>query len=479
MPVKLKSTRLSSITVRLVITYFIVMLLTLILVSYYILNSMSGYMYREQKMNVTTMANVVSSFAPEYMSNDGEKMDERFSTFVKSIVGDAKMRVLILDRDSVVIFDSQNNHNVINKAQINPSVLTAVGGKSGYCEYYNDDKIMMLDAAAPIMRYGAVSGVVNVVYTTEDVAAFRTAAKNDIALLTFIVSLLVGIIIFIVANLMTKRIVNFTNTITSMSSDGILDEKLDISGNDEISRLAVAFNEMSDKVVNLEHKRVEFVSNASHELKTPLSSIKLMADSILQAPDIDMDYVREFLTDMNSEVDRLNRIVNKLLYITKMDTDSEKLEAGMDITPLGEILAGIEKNLMPIANRDEISLSVDAPDEVYVMANKDMLWQGIYNIVDNAIKYSNEFGKVSVSLRREGQKAVIAVSDNGVGISDADKEKIFERFYRVDKARSRDTGGTGLGLSIALAAIEFHGGRIDVDSEPNIGSTFTITLPCI
>ena len=134
---------------------------------------------------------------------------------------------------------------------------------------------------------------------------------------------------------------------------------------------------------------------------------------------------------------------------------------------------------MPIANRDEISLTVDAPEEVYVMANKDMLWQGIYNIVDNAIKYSNEFGKVNVSLRREGQKAIIAVSDNGVGISEADREKIFERFYRVDKARSRDTGGTGLGLSIALAAIEFHGGRIDVESEPNIGSTFTITVPCI
>ena len=203
MPVSFKSTRLSSITVRLVITYFIVMILTLILVSYYILNSMIGYMYREQKMNVTTMANVVSSFAPEYISADGDVMDARFNNFVKSIVGDAKMRVLILNRDSVVIFDSQNNHNVINKAQINPSVLTAVGGKPGYCEYYNDDKIMMLDAAAPIMRYGTVSGVVNVVYTTEEVAAFRSAAKNDIALLTFIVSLLVGIIIFIVANLMS------------------------------------------------------------------------------------------------------------------------------------------------------------------------------------------------------------------------------------------------------------------------------------
>ena len=183
-----------------------------------------------------------------------------------------------------------------------------------------------------------------------------------------------------------------------------------------------------------------------------------------------MDYVREFLIDMNSEVDRLNRIVNKLLYITKMDTDSEKLEAGMDITPLGEILAGIEKNLMPIANRDEISLTVDAPEEVYVMANKDMLWQGIYNIVDNAIKYSNEFGKVNVSLRREGQKAIIAVSDNGVGISEADREKIFERFYRVDKSHSRQTGGTGLGLSIVKHGATLHHAQINVDSDLGKGT---------
>ncbi|MBQ7901638.1 MAG: HAMP domain-containing histidine kinase, partial [Clostridia bacterium] len=432
----------------------------------------------EEKINVTTMANVVSSFAPDYMTDDGT-MDVGFEQFVKSLISDSKMRVLILDPDSVVIFDSHHNMNVLNRAQIKTSVLTAIGGKTGYIEYSNDKNITVQDAAAPIMNDGSVVGVANVVYSAEEISLFRDATKKDIWLITIIVSMLVGFVIFLFTRFITKRIVDFTDKITSMSSDGILDEKLDIRGKDEISQLAVAFNTMSEKVLNLEHKRVEFVSNASHELKTPLSSIKLMADSIIQTPDIDMDYVREFLTDMNNEVDRLNRIVNKLLYITKMDNDAEKLEAGMEITSLGDILMGIEKNLMPIANRDEITLNVSAEQDIYVMANKDMLWQGIYNVVDNAIKYSNEFGTVEVQCVSEDDKAVIYVKDNGMGISQEDIGKIFERFYRVDKTRSRATGGTGLGLSIALGAIEFHNGTIEVESEPDVGSTFKITLPAV
>ena len=410
-------------------------------------------MYNDQKLNIIAMANVVSSFAPEYVSPEGELINDEFASLVKSIIGDNRMRVLVLNTDSVAVFDSQNNYNVLGKAQIKPSVLTAVGGKNGYEQYYNDEHILTLDAAVPILSGGAVYGVVNIIYSTDDISAFENATRKDILLISVPLSLLIGFLIFIIINLITRRIVDFTDKITSMSCDGILDEKLDIRGNDEISKLAVAFNNMSEKVLNLEHKRVEFVSNASHELKTPLSSIKLMADSIIQTHDIDMEYVREFLLDMNNEVDRLNRIVNKLLYITKMDTDSEKMEAGMDITSVAEILNGIEKNLMPIANRDEITLEFDIEDNLYVMANKDMLWQGIYNVVDNAVKYTGEFGKVEVTASKKGNDVVITIKDNGIGISSEDITKIFERFYRVDKARSRETGGTGLGLSIALAAI--------------------------
>lgn len=470
------SPKFNRIDVKLVVTYILVMVITLILATHYILNSMTGYMLKEEKIRVTTMSNVVSGFAPGYINEDGT-VNEGFSSLVKTLITDSKMRVFILNNEAAVIFDSQANYNIINKVQVKSSVLTAVSGKTGYSEYYNADGITVLDSAAPIIVDGKVIGVANIVYNADAITAFRDATKQDMWLVIVIVCILVGIIIFLFTNIITKRIVDFTKKITSMSSDGILDEKLDVRGNDEISRLAVAFNTMSEKVLTLEHKRVEFVSNASHELKTPLSSIKLMADSILQTPDIDMEYVRDFLIDMNNEVDRLNRIVNKLLYITKMDTDADKLEMGMDMVDLSEILFGIEKNLLPIATRDAVTLNVNMENSIFVMANKDMLWQGIYNIVDNAIKYTNEFGVVDVTLAETKESAVITVKDNGVGISNEDQEKIFERFYRVDKARSRETGGTGLGLSIALGAIKFHGGTITVNSEPNIGSEFIITLP--
>lgn len=298
------------------------------------------------------------------------------------------------------------------------------------------------------------------------------------ALLALLLVLLAAGMMLAAWYFMTSRIVRFTDKIISMS-DGKLTEKLDIKWNDEISKLGAAFNELSEKISVLEKQRTEFVSNASHELKTPLSSIKLMADSIIQTPDIEMDYVREFLSDMNDEVERLNRIVNKLLYITKMDTLTENMSGALELVNLKDIVNGINKNLMPIAEMENKELVLSAEEDILLMANKDILWQAVYNIVDNALKYTMEYGRVEVELKKENKRAVITVRDNGVGIASGDLERIFDRFYRVDKARSRATGGTGLGLSIAQSAIEFHNGSISVSSELNVGSEFTVVLPLV
>ncbi len=455
------------------------MLITLLLFSYYILTSMKNYLYEDEKINVTTMSNVVASFAVDYIDPVTEKLDrEPFTRFINEIGIDAQMRLLLLNKDVTVLYDSQNNRNMLGTAQVRPAIMSAVNGVDGYKEYELDDSTIMLDASAPVLNsLGEVIGVVDIVYVPESVARIHSLIMGEMTFLILAISLLVGIIIFVVANLVSKRIVDFTSKISSMSDDGILDEKLDISGNDEISRLGEAFNKMSEKVVNLEHQRVQFVSDASHELKTPLSSIKLMADSILQNPDISVDYVREFLGDMNNEVDRLNRIVNKLLYITKMDTYEEDRDKKLELVSLNDIVSGIEKNLQPLANKDDITLVFSTPGDIYMMANKDVLWQGIYNIVDNAIKYTDADGYVLVTMEQKNSKVIITVRDTGVGIGSDEIAKIFDRFYRVDKARARSTGGTGLGLAIALSAVRYHGGDIDVASELGKGSTFTITLP--
>ena len=452
-----------------------IMLLTLFLFGYYVIHSMSGYLYRDEKVNVTTMANMISIFAGQYITPDNTAVDEGFGAFLQTLKLDTKERVILLNKDSIALFDSEQNQNVLGKAQVKQTVITALSGKEGYQEYQNDDEhVMVLDAAVPIMAGGQVIGAVNIVYSSNKISDFLAAVVQDVLLLVVVISFLVGLIIFVVANFMTRRVVEFTKKINEMS-DGILDEKLEVKGHDEIAQLGEAFNEMREKLSEVEEKRSQFVSNASHELKTPLSSIKLMADSIIQTPDISMEQVREFLGDITSEVDRLNRIVNRLLYITRMDSVTESRE--FELTNLRNLVLDIVRNLRPLAERDHIALQVDAPQDVYMMMDADRLWQGIYNLCDNAIKYTREYGQVDVILKKENTAAVVTVRDNGVGLTPEERERIFDRFYRVDKARARDTGGTGLGLSIVQSVVALHGGEIQVQSEPNMGSEFKIILP--
>ncbi len=308
--------------------------------------------------------------------------------------------------------------------------------------------------------------------------SFDMHAVTEIVTVTFLVTVASLIVNVHIVNKIRCRISSYTECIHSMVEEQT-DDKLEVYGDDEIAGLAEAFNELSERFAIIEKQRTEFVSNASHELKTPLSSIKLMADSIIQTPDIEMDYVREFLTDMNEEVERLNRIVNKLLYITKMDTLTQSMSGTLELVNLKDVISGINKNLIPIADMEEKELILNAQDDILIMANKDILWQAVYNIVDNALKYTGDNGRVEITLLKENKRAIIIVRDNGVGIAPEDADRIFDRFYRVDKARSRETGGTGLGLSIAHAAIEFHNGSIEVQSTLGEGSEFRIVLPLV
>ncbi|MBE7054217.1 MAG: HAMP domain-containing histidine kinase [Ruminococcaceae bacterium] len=411
-----------------------------------------------------------------------ENVTDNFSLLLKDTLKISdETRVMIFNEQSDVIYDSASKPIMLQKTQIKKSVITALNGEEGAEFEKNKDKTITYDASVPIFMQGnpqKVIGAVNVSYTTDKNANFIASLTNDMIILFVVVTLIMGLIICIIANLITKRIVNFTAKITEMSDDGVLDEALEIKGNDEVAKLGVAFNTMRDKLLLVEKKRTEFVSSASHELRTPLSAIKLMSDSILQNPDIDIEYVREFLIDITGEVDRLNRIVDKLLYLTKLDTEkSNEKHLNLEFIDARPITLDIIKNLSPIAEEKNIIINSDYCESVFIMADKDKLWQGIYNIIDNAIKYSGEGGQIVVGITKFTDYAQIAVKDNGIGISKDEIEKIFDRFYRVDKARARATGGTGLGLSIANESINMMGGKIEVQSEEGVGTTFFINMP--
>ncbi len=246
-------------------------------------------------------------------------------------------------------------------------------------------------------------------------------------------------------------------------------------GNNELTELIHAFNDMTTKMELLDRSRNQFVSNASHELKTPLASMKILIEALLYQQVYDEKTNKEFLGDVVSEIDRLNQIVQDLLTLVGMDTGETKLNlAPVDLATL----AGDNvKRLQPLAHGRGVELDLEIVDELTINGDKLKLEQVLYNLIDNAIKYTPRGGGVQVKVQKRGAYALMSVTDNGIGIPKSEQEHIFDRFYRVDKARSRATGGTGLGLSIARQMILAHGGNITVSSEEDKGSTFNVSLP--
>jgi two-component system phosphate regulon sensor histidine kinase PhoR len=223
----------------------------------------------------------------------------------------------------------------------------------------------------------------------------------------------------------------------------------------------------------LETVRRDFVANVSHELRTPLTSIRAVAETLQQAPLQDRDMVDRFLNMIVAESERLTRISDDLLVLSS----AESRPPQKDKIDLGGLVSTVANRLQRQANKSGIMLTTSITGSAYVLANHDQIEQVVVNLIDNAIKYTHESGKVKVAVESHNDAVYVHVTDTGIGIMQQDLSRIFERFYRVDKARSRETGGTGLGLSIVKHIVESHGGQVTVESEYNRGSTFTIMLP--
>lgn len=257
--------------------------------------------------------------------------------------------------------------------------------------------------------------------------------------------------------------------------EGDFSHKIQMGGHDELSFLADEFNYLTDRLQTSENKRRQFVSDASHELKTPLASIKLLSDSILQY-DMDMATVREFAGDIGSEADRLTRMTNKLLALTKGEADGEN--ADVEIVYMAPTVERVVKMLDAIAQKNAIRVELDLHNDSTILIQEDDLYQITYNLVENGIKYNVPGGKLSISLHRQEDMAILRICDTGVGIPPDALSHVFERFYRVDKARSRKSGGSGLGLSIVRSMVERNNGEIHLQSTVGKGTTFTVAFPC-
>ena len=247
-------------------------------------------------------------------------------------------------------------------------------------------------------------------------------------------------------------------------------------GRDEIAQIAQEFNSLTDRLQTTENARRRFVSDASHELKTPLAAIRLLTDSILQSDRIDLDTTKEFVTDIGQEAERLTRITEDLLRLTRLDSGIMDKPVTVDVLP---VLEQVMRMMSLLAQDKGVDLTYEAGDNCTVLGTRDEIHQVIYNLTDNAVKYSSVGGIVQVTLQSSEGEVVLRVADNGAGIPEEDLPRVFERFYRVDKARSRAAGGTGLGLSIVRDTVQRRGGSVSAENLPEGGALFTVRWPAV
>ena len=245
----------------------------------------------------------------------------------------------------------------------------------------------------------------------------------------------------------------------------------------ETSQLSEAFNKMLGRLKQLDDSREEFVSNVSHELKTPMTSMKVLADSLLEQENLPVEMYREFMEDIAKEIDRENQIITDLLSLVKMNRTGQTMN--IQQVNINDLLEQILKRLKPIAEKKNVEMVMESFRPVSAEIDETKFTLAVSNLVENAIKYKHENGWVHVSLNADHKYFYLKVEDSGLGIPQEDQAHIFERFYRVDKSHSREIGGTGLGLAIARNAVIVHRGSIKVHSNEGEGTTFTVRIPLI
>ncbi len=383
-------------------------------------------------------------------------------------------RIIIIKKNYKIIKDTHTDFQ--EKYFLNNDVLRIMEGREERIVNEEGDYIEIM---CPIYSAGSEDGeVLGAVIATvprDDLmaAGIEMEQRRNMLLVAFII---VGLTFSVILSYLLTRDLKKIQHDVNFIAMGHEDETIREVGFLEIRRIVSRFNEILGRMQVLEDSRKEFVSNVSHELKTPMTSMKVLADSLLQQGDqVPAELYREFMSDMVKEIDRENVIISDLLSLVKMDKKASKLEiSNVDIN---ELLQIIMKRLKPIAAQRNIELIFESFRPVTAEIDEVKLTLALSNLIENGIKYNKDNGYVRVSVNADHKYFYVKVADNGVGIPEDCQDRVFDRFFRVDKARSRDTGGTGLGLSITQNAVLMHKGEIKLYSRLGEGTTFTVRIP--
>jgi len=381
-------------------------------------------------------------------------------------------RIVVADAEGLILYDTAHGEDGLQTYALFDRAIEALDGYEVFFSRFADGSFYSW-GAVPIMSGDAVIGAV---YLHEQdraqgelIEALRQNLFN-ISIGIFMVALLLAIFF---SRTLTRRLMAMLSAIRIVGK-GDYNYKLRVKGGDELAELGQAFNKLTDRLQETEEMRRRFVSDASHELKTPLASIRLLSDSIVQSEDMDEGTIREFVEDIGQEAGRLTRTTEKLLQLTRLDDAPETELVPVDVA---EVVVRAGHMLRPLAAGRQVEMVFDFRAPCFILATEDDVYQIVFNLAENGIKYNVEGGTLRIRLDRVEDRVRLTVEDTGIGIPEADMPYIFDRFYRVDKARSRVQDSSGLGLSIVRDTVLQHGGTVEVTARDSGGTRVTVLFP--
>jgi len=384
---------------------------------------------------------------------------------------DGLSHILVTDAEGDPVFEASVYSE--NKDITEWGVDQALGGFDAFYSVLSDGAFTS-SAAIPIISGDTISGAVFISERDAEQGEIILSLQRNIIRLSVMMSVIIIALGVLFSGTITRRITLVLNAIKSVR-EGEYGYRVEVSGNDELTQLGEEFNSLTSRLQVTEETRRRFVSDASHELKTPLASIKLLSDSILQNETMDSATVREFVGDIGTEAERLARTTEKLLSLTRIDSavnTTRRVPVDM-----GRVITGAVRILRQLASENSVTLHSDLQDGCTVLATDDDIYQIALNLIENAIKYNSWGGSVFIRLARVFDSVELTVEDTGIGIPEDDLPHIFDRFYRVDKARSREAGGSGLGLSIVKSTAREHGGDVRAERRSEGGMRFAVVFP--
>ena len=412
-------------------------------------------------------AEYIAHIVNEHKAEDdiGRAVDE-----IKTMAYSLSARIVIVDTDYKVVVDSYGKDT--GRYLVDENVFSVMKGQQ---KYISETEENVYRRIVPVINSEGYTDAVALISLETDALDNLSIYMKRNATYLFAISLILGLIAaYFSAKLSVRDVNHVRNEIEGMKGGSL--EPMSVDGMfRETQELTKDINDIFNKAQLLEESRQEFVSNVSHELKTPLTSMKVLADSLLLQEDAPVELYKEFMGDMSEEIERENKIINDLLSLVKMDKTANTMNIKSE--NMNELIEKILKRLRPIAATRNIELVYESFRPVTAEVDEMKISLAISNLVENAIKYNKENGWVHVSLNADHKNCYIEVADSGIGIPAEAQEHIFERFYRVDKSHSREIGGTGLGLAIARSAVVMHRGAIKVFSQPSEGTTFTVRIP--